>query len=275
MKCFYHKSDFDGQCSAAIIKLAYPECELVGVDYSDEPDYGTVVDGETIFIVDFSFPRVDMLHLNTNTDLIWIDHHKSAIDSMFDMNIKGLRQIGVGACELTWHYLAASRGITEDTPKAIKLLSRYDVWDHKDPEVLWFQYGLRLAKDTGPHSPIWSVLFEDQSIAVAGTISDGKKILKYETIQNALVAKSMSYTLEFEGLRALVINRPFSNSKVLDSVYDPAKHDIMIVAGFKNDEFKYTVYSNKPEIDVSKIATKFGGGGHAGAAGFYSTKKLV
>ena len=35
MKCFYHSADLDGQCSGAIVKLARPDCELVGIDYGD------------------------------------------------------------------------------------------------------------------------------------------------------------------------------------------------------------------------------------------------
>ena len=34
--CFYHKSDLDGVCSAAIVKRFVPDCELYGVDYGEE-----------------------------------------------------------------------------------------------------------------------------------------------------------------------------------------------------------------------------------------------
>jgi nanoRNase/pAp phosphatase (c-di-AMP/oligoRNAs hydrolase) len=106
-------------------------------------------------------------------------------------------------------------------------------------------------------------------------ITTGKTILKYETQQNAMYAKGMAYEAEFEGYKAIVINRAYANSKVFDAVYDPRKHDIMILFGVKPDEIKYTLFCDKPEIDVSKIALKYGGGGHRGAAGFYSEKLLV
>ena len=46
MKCFYHRIDFDGVCSAAIVKAKYPECELIGIDYGDDGNYvGDVSNG--------------------------------------------------------------------------------------------------------------------------------------------------------------------------------------------------------------------------------------
>ena len=39
MKCFYHSADLDGHCSGAIVKMVYPECELIGINYGDKfPD---------------------------------------------------------------------------------------------------------------------------------------------------------------------------------------------------------------------------------------------
>ena len=36
----------------------------------------------------------------------------------------------------------------------------------------------------------------------------------------------------------------------------------------REDVFTFTMYSNRPNFDVSKIAVARGGGGHFGAAGF-------
>jgi len=35
-------------------------------------------------------------------------------------------------------------------------------------------------------------------------------------------------------------------------------------------KWSYSVYSTKPDIDCSAFAKRYGGGGHKGAAGFYS-----
>lgn len=272
MKCFYHSADLDGHCSGAIIKDKYPECEMFGVDYDDELNRSTITPRETVFIVDFSFSVDDMDFLADFADLVWIDHHKSAIEKMaHNSQIRGFREIGKAGCELTWEYL-----YPEDTclPIAVQFLGRYDIWDHRDERVLPFQYGMRDQENTLPGVNIWTALFDSDNSATH-IINHGEIILAYENKQNEKYAKSMSYETEFHGHRAIVMNKPFSSSKVFDSVYDPNKHDIMVLFGVKSGKFKYSIYCNKPEIDVSVIATQYGGGGHAGAAGFYFDKQII
>lgn len=274
MKCFYHKSDLDGHASGAIVRQNNPECETIGVDYNDTLDslgmVGEFQPGELVFVVDFSFSLKDMEYLNDHTKLVWIDHHKSAIEKCESISCAGVREIGKAGCELTWQYINP-----RSTPRVIKLLGRYDVWDHSNPDVLPFQYGFRTLENTLPDSDIWEYYLLPNPGGVDEVIRVGNIILNYERKQNEIYAKGMHYESEFEGLRAIVINRAFQNSKIFDSVYDPEKHDIMVLFGVKPGEFKYSLYSTKPEIDVSKIAVKYGGGGHAGAAGFYSKIQVI
>ena len=61
------------------------------------------------------------------------------------------------------------------------------------------------------------------------------------------------------------------HDRMADEMY---KHDIMIMYGVKPGEIKYSLYSAKDEFDVSEIAKRYGGGGHKGAAGFYSKELL-
>ena len=275
MKCFFHKSDLDGHCSGAIVKNKYPDCEMIGVDYSDNLELfsKTFLKNETIIVVDFCFNREDMEWLNDNTDLHWIDHHISAIEKMKGLECKGIREIGQSGCELTWKYLHL-----DPMPLAVKLLGRYDVWDHKDAQVLPFQYGFRMFESTLPDSDIWNTFLKNIPITdrnIHNVINTGKTILNYEKKQNEIYANDMSFEIKFEGYRAIVINKAFTNSKIFDSVYDPEKHDIMILFGVKPGQIKYTLYSTKSDIDVSKIAAKYGGGGHAGAAGFLTSELII
>lgn len=137
MKCFYHSADLDGHCSGAIVKLAHPECEMIPINYGQEFPWDTIILGETVFMVDFSLPAGDMKALNLNSDLRWIDHHKSAIEALSGL-YKGIREIGLGACELVWRYCFPN----DPVPYAVHLLSVYDVWR--------FEY----TPDTDPHD-IW------------------------------------------------------------------------------------------------------------------------
>lgn len=274
MKCFYHKSDLDGHCSGAIIKRKYPDCEMIGVDYNDRLETFDLTHGEKVFVVDFCFePHQVMVELNKIVDLIWIDHHKTSIEwaheNGFLASAGQSLEIGKAGCELTWEFFHST-----PIPYAVKMLGRYDVWDHSDPEVLPFQYGMRQEEYTLPDADIWEHVF-GSSIFSNEIIQRGQIILKYEINQNAKYAKGMAYEAAFEGYRAIVMNKAYANSKAFDAVYDPEKHDIMIMFGVKPGQIKYTLFCEKPDIDVSAIAKKYGGGGHHGAAGFYSKSLLV
>jgi oligoribonuclease NrnB/cAMP/cGMP phosphodiesterase (DHH superfamily) len=276
MICFYHKADLDGRCSGAIVKHFFPNCTLVGVDYNNPLDRTLIRDSRRVWVVDFSFTRKEMVFLSNNYDLIWIDHHASALRKMDGVPRNGTQIVGdtpehsVSACEQTWAYIA---GPADPYPKAVQLLGRYDVWDHRDEEVLPFQYGMRLT-DTDPHVELWKDLFESNR-DVDGIIGRGRTVLEYERQTNIVYMRGMHYEAEFEGHPVIVANKPYSNSTVFDGFYNPGKHDFMILFGVKPGEIKYTLYCVKPEIDVSKIAEKYGGGGHPGAAGFYSKTLIV
>src|SRR4026207_1925803 len=106
MKCFYHESDFDGQCSAAIVRYAFPGCKPMPITHGDVFPFDAIQAGETIYMVEFSLPMDFVVRLSLVSEFIWIDHHKSAIEAAENVGLapKGLRRIGQAACELTWQF---------------------------------------------------------------------------------------------------------------------------------------------------------------------------
>lgn len=277
MKCFYHKSDFDGYCSGAIIKNKFHNCEMIGVDYENNINEFNMKLNEVVFVVDFGFKKEEMIQLNNKVELYWIDHHKTNIDWVKKNNFicsgGQLFSNKCAACELVWNYCYPNKKL----PESVKLLSLYDVWDHRDINTLYFQYGMRSIDDIAPSNDkqiinFWNNVLNDDILH--SIIDDGITCYNFEMIQNKKIAKEMAYVKEFEKLTAVVINKPYSNSKVFDSVYDENIHDIMILFGYKNGKYKYSLYS-KNDIDVSKIAKKYGGGGHKHAAGFISNKLFI
>lgn len=280
MKCFYHKSDLDGICSGAIVKYQYPECEMIGVDYSSYLEDITPIKfkaNESVFIVDFCFDWNFMYNLNSNCCLVWIDHHKSAILNAYKKGFiaRGGQSLEVGkaACELTWEYLFPEKSIIVDSykemPMSVFLLGRYDVWDNTDiekwqEEVLPFQYGMRL-RNYDVNSKEWSKIFEDEGIEVDTILDQGELILEYQKQQNINLCKS-AFEIKFEGYNCICLNANGINSSAFDSVFIANKHDIMLSFCFKNKQWVVSLYSKK--VDVSEIAKKYGGGGHKDASGF-------
>jgi hypothetical protein len=288
--CFFHRADFDGKCSGAIVKMAYPDCELIGVDYGDAIPTDKIENADKVFIVDFSFSIPDMVKIEEalkgrGGELVWIDHHKTALDAAraAGFHPDGARLIGKGACRLTWEYYVFPG---QAIPLAVSLLSAYDVFDLTDPRTLEFQYGLRLEEDTRPdNQSLWSKLFASRK-TVMGVVENGKIILRYVENENRGYCRAYAFETTLEApkgivfdprsgdpsfpYRAIAVNRGMANSKLFDSVFDPEKHDLMIIFcrhGGRR-EWKVSLYAADPGVDCGAIAKVFGGGGHVSAAGF-------
>lgn len=269
MKCFYHSADFDGKCSAAIVKHKFEgfDIQLIGIDYGQEFPWDKIDKGERVFMVDFALqPFSKMIRLDDVADLVWIDHHKKALAdaNKYGLNIEGLRRDGIGACALTWEYLFYT-----EVPEAVQLLAEYDVWNHQNPKTLSFQYGLRIC-DTDPKSAIWRQLFSGQQID--SICARGRDFLEYEAVQNKIQASVKSFDIEFDGLKCIAMNHGPTNSKCFDSVWDPEVYDAMMPFYWNGKFWTVSLYSDRDDVDVSVVAKARGGGGHKGEASFQADK---
>ena len=276
MKCFYH-SDFDGHCSGAIVKMAYPDCEMLGIDYGDDFPWTEIKQGELVFMVDFSLQPFapDMNRLDNVSQLIWIDHHKTAIleakKQFWKIDPRKLK-VGIGACQLVWEYLRNDGEFkllnkSKIIPTFIKLLAEYDVWNHSDPRTLGFQYGMRQQEDTSPdNQDFWGSLFDTEE--VQRIVEVGGVILDYQIKDNQKYAQACAFETELDGLKCIAVNKMLTNNQVFDSVWDNQKYDAMLSFGWRKGQWTISLYSDKDDVDVGIIAKERGGGGHKGAAGF-------
>jgi oligoribonuclease NrnB/cAMP/cGMP phosphodiesterase (DHH superfamily) len=258
----------DGRCSGAIVKMKYPECEMIGINYGDAFPWEKLKKDEVVYMVDFTLqPFEDMERLNGICQLRWIDHHKTAMEEAYKRRFLASSQQLINeeyaGCELTWQLIEETATI----PWFVFLLGCYDVWDHHNhPGSLEFQYGIRNLGEMMPEDPQWPELFDTEY--VNRIIQDGALLLGYEKRQNTAYAKSCAYEVIFDGLRCIVINKGLANSLLFESVYDPEKHDAMMSFVRRDRKWTVSLYSSKSEIDVSAICKRRGGGGHKGAAGF-------
>jgi len=261
--CFYH-DDMDGRCAGAIVNLAVPDLELRAIQYGDAIELDDVR-GRRVYMVDFCLQPFELMEeLQGAADyLVWIDHHKSAIDTA---RVRGFYSGGVlsikwAACELAW----AEFNPRMPTPRAVRLLGRYDVWDHSDPATLPFQYGMRVGSASPSEAWWWEMLFKDEDLE--GFLSSGHSILRYIEFHNAECAGD-AFEVVLDELRCIAMNRMRENSKLFDTVYDPDRHDAMLTFGWRDGQWTFSLYSTREDVDVSEVAKRYGGGGHKGAAGF-------
>ncbi len=267
MKCFYHKADLDGRCSAAIVRRRYPDCQLIGIDYGEDFPWAAVKRGEKVFMVDFCLePFADMIKLGNLVDLVWIDHHDSAITAHAQTNLRisGDRQNGIAACVLTWQYLYPQSLV----PWGVEKLGLYDVWEHANPAVKSFQCGMWL-EDTGPESTIWATIFANDMAWVAEVLSRGNTVQLHQSQRNSAYSSVCAFETTLHGQPALAINSGLANSLLFDTQWDDNRHQIMMAFVWAKKQWKVSLYSKKDGPAVNQIAALYGDGGHKHAAGFH------
>jgi oligoribonuclease NrnB/cAMP/cGMP phosphodiesterase (DHH superfamily) len=99
----YHRADFDGIFSREIARRFFgDQAEYIGWDYGDP--LPAVPAEAFVYMIDISVEG-----LMAHEHLIWIDHHKSAIEK-YPATIPGYRIDGVAACRLAWQYFFGEGG---------------------------------------------------------------------------------------------------------------------------------------------------------------------
>jgi len=265
MICFHH-NDADGYCAGAIVKLKYPECMLIPIDYKDEFPIHSISDDEEVWIVDFSLQNWDDL-LKRTKNVIWIDHHKTAIEKFNHLNLKGVRLEGHPAgCELTWKFIF----IDKEIPKAVNYISLYDTWKHKDdPDILNFIEGLNnlnMNSDT-----LWYALLNEGDDLIEEIIEEGEKLADTIKNKNKKLLAQIGFVSHFQGLKILCANIAKVNSKFFESA--PNEYDALVPFYFDGFQFIVSLYGPDDNTkDLSVIAKELGGGGHPGACGFQCEK---
>ena len=269
MICLYHSRDLDGLCSGAIVKRALPHVKLIGYDYGD--DLPEISPEESIVMIDVSLPMDKMAELASRVrEFIWIDHHVSAINEFNAMtwpeNVKAHLRVGVSACELGWEYFF--RGLP--MPETVQMLGEYDTWRNQDPArwrtVLEFQYGTRAMITRPEDFDEW--FFAGPGGWIMNACQRGKAVLAYQEQVNAKQAKN-AYEREVCGLPAVVINAGGFNSDLFKTVWNPARHKLMMCWQYDGKGwFTASLYTTHEDVDCSVLAKNMGGGGHRKASGF-------
>ena len=256
MYCIHH-NDLDGVCSAAIVCLKYKGTETIEFVY-DKPFDVDDLSGKVI-LVDISYNAEFMRSILEKTDeIVWIDHHKTSTNRL--RHIPGIRDTSKSASSLCWEYFFPGTAV----PEAVGLTDDWDTYRHEHfPRCLHFRYGIE-SITSDPKSDIWQTLVGNGDPRIIPSLcADGHSINRYldklSAAQNNLYGK----TAEWDGLSCFFINREPESNSIVDRLLD---HDIAVCYIHNGDRWKVSMYS--AAVDVSVLAVKHGGGGHANASGF-------
>jgi oligoribonuclease NrnB/cAMP/cGMP phosphodiesterase (DHH superfamily) len=265
--CLHH-NDADGRACGAIVRRALgKDVNFYEMDFGDCLPLDLIVISDHILIVDFSLPKDEMVKLATYHQLTWIDHHQSAIDEMDGTanSWPGVRDTSDAACVLTWRYFFPDKPV----PQAVSLIGDRDVWRWAEKDTGPFNEGLHQHYTRPENDDLWKPLLEDDLDFVGSLIDRGGTIREARLREIRRVLSRYSYSVSFEGYRTLVINLRGSGDlgeKIRMMGFEIGYCYVDKLSDGQLMTF-VTLYSD--QIDVSKIAMKFGGGGHKGAAGFH------
>lgn len=285
MKIFHH-NDMDGRAAANIIiefyannnpegKVPFTEKDFIEVNYdSSKPSASKIDNGEEVYIVDYSFTEStvnDLLEIiEKSKNVHWIDHHKTSVELIDNYekelsSTDGIISADYCGAYLTWLYFYGEKRII---PHWLELVDDWDCHKIVDTETLAFNYAMKSIDQRPFKGDIWFRLNREENL-LPNIISAGKIILDFVKREDASYRNSFGYESSYEDKSVFVVNKRCS-SQLFGDYMD--KYDICISAVFNGTKWQYTAFSNK--VDCSVIAKKYGGGGHAGAAGFYDKKML-
>lgn len=272
----------DGRCAGAIVykyfvrdgrknAMGYynnTENVFVSIDYKDRFPFETIVKDELVVIVDFSLQKPGDFErlLGITKNVIWIDHHKSTIEKHEDLNIAGIRRNGTAGCELTWMFFYPGARV----PPTVKLIGDYDVWAFKyGDDTKYFQEGIKL-EENNPESDNWDLWlsnWDHPGESIANIVKNGKVAIKYRDNYYKDLIDDISFFTEFEGYKVVACNVCRAGSPLFNSIAD-MKFDLMMPFYYDGRQWVVSIRATDENIDCAKLAEKYGGGGHKGAAGF-------
>ncbi len=281
--CIYHSPCQDGFTAAWCIWQKWPDIEFFPGVYGEAPPDVT---GKNVLIVDFSYKRPVLEELaGLARTITVIDHHKSAEADLEAFRVKDrlalndFREVGLGAAFLgrppiqAWFDMNQSGAMMAwqyangdaPAPMLVQHVQDRDLWRFDLPytrEICANLFSLDYSFEE------WCDAADDLASDPAGFRRAGEAIERKHHKDVVELLSLCTRDMVIGGETVLVANLPYTLSS--DGANKLAESARFGACYYDNSEGK-RVFSlrSKPEgADVSEIAVKYGGGGHARAAGF-------
>ena len=256
----YHKDCSDGFGAAySAWKLLGNKAEYIACSHGEPPPD---VSGKRVAILDFSFDNKTTKEMIESAEaLVVIDHHKSAMIELHDINCTIFDMSKSGA-SMAWDFFHPAK----ETPKFIQYIEDRDLWKWEMP----YSKEFAAAFDMVPWDFSAFEEFEDDSV-IDDAIKRGSYILAYsKTVVKKICDKATRKEMEINGKKydVMVVNSSHWMSEIGSTLSKDC--DVAMIYYFNHDEkvYKVSLRAFHEHIDVSEISKHFGGGGHKKAAGF-------
>lgn len=301
--CLHH-NDRDGYMATGCVLLKHTDIPVYtkAVDYKEPLSEAYMEDqyekADLIYLVDYSISTEANIEFayKYRDKIVWIDHHASSLRTLEKepelRHLAGYRCVGLSGALLAWVWYKADKlpmyltyyihmhdelvGDDEiikalNPPTIILYTHLYDTW-HIDDRVVNFNFGnFNFDDPIRCAYAIEHVTTKD----FEGIIEDGKLIREYVINENWGIIKEYGTEIRImyrdKEYTCIAVNMHRPNSLKFSDYADC--YDILMPFYWNGTGFTYSLYKgtcsdNTKDLDLSKIAELFGGGGHPNAAGF-------
>ena len=245
----YHAECMDGFGAAWALWKRFPQARFVPVKHGFPQPGG--LDDQHVVMVDFSYPRADILALaDCTASLQILDHHITAESALADLPYAYFDMDRSGAV-LAWEWAH-----TQSVPWLLQYVQDKDLWRWQLPHSREISSALA----SYPFDfAIWEQFqFETLKIEGTGILRSENNLIDKLTLDAVMVSVA-GYTVP-------AVHSPVLASQIGERL--AADHAFGVIWHQKDGRRYFSLRSKAGGISVSEIAAQYGGGGHTHAAGF-------
>jgi len=251
----YHAQCLDGFAAAWVAFQRFGGAnEYRAIQFGEPLKYP--IDGREVLILDFSFPRTELLAMKERAaSLLVLDHHLTAKEDLAGLEFAHFDLERAG-CTLAWDWFFRD----EPRPWLLNYVEDKDLWRWKLPGSQEVAAALQSYSRSFTQ---WNKLL---ARGLDALVAEGRPILRYK---NRLIetAASRVKMIDFEGHRIPVVSSCILQSEIGGRL--SAEHPFVAIVFETEGRRVWSLRSQEGRgVDVAAIARRHGGGGHPNAAGF-------
>ncbi|MDP3729710.1 MAG: DHHA1 domain-containing protein [bacterium] len=221
------------------------------------------IKNKVVYIIDFGLKEGRQMEdlVKANKKVVVLDHHHGATKKA-KLATEYRSQMNHSGAVITWQYFHTDKPV----PQFFKYVEDLDIWRHSLPHTFAVSTYVDLFNFD---FNVWSMLvkrFENKK-SLAKIFEQGKLILEYEDKKIKELVDNHAELVNFLGHNVLAVNSLNWVSKI-GNLLCRKKPPFGIIWSKRREYISVSLRSKIGRFDVSKIAHKFGGGGHKAAARF-------
>lgn len=258
--CIYHANCLDGFTSAWIVHRAMPSASFHEGMYGEVPPD---CKGRDVIFVDFCYKAETMQRIvDEANSVIVLDHHKSAVPEL--EKVTGIREkvidMGRSGAMITWDYFNPKR----HPPLLVQFVQDRDLWrffmdDTKAVCALLFMYPQTLQA--------WDEAHHALNFDYRGFVAKGELLVAKHQKDVEDLIRLGKHRITILGHDVPAVNCAPTHASDVGNLLAPGE-PFAAMYQFVDGVLACSLRSTDEGIDVSEIASSFGGGGHRNAAGF-------